>query len=196
MADRSGLERLGHVLMEIGAWPGRAAGWLIVPMVAMVLTAVIGSQLKVGQIASWQTDLPIFGTNLTLNGLAELQWHMLAIIVMLGISYAMIQDRHVRVDLIYGALSPRGQAITDLLGDLVFLMPFCIIIGWLSIGFVDFSYRTGEQSDYGGLVDRYMIKAIIPIGLALLGLTGVGRILVNFSRAIGWSSAPSEVNIG
>ena len=89
MTNRSGLERLGRALMEIGAWPGRAAGWLIVPMTAMVLAAVIGSMLKVGQIASWQTDLPLFGSNLTLNGLAELQWHMLAIIVMLGISYAM-----------------------------------------------------------------------------------------------------------
>lgn len=196
MADRSGLERVGHVLINIGAWPGRAAGWLIVPMTAMVLAAVIGSQLKVGQIANWQTDLPVFGTNLTLNGLAELQWHLLAIMVMLGIAYAMAQDRHVRVDLIYGTLSPRAQAAVDLLGDLVFLMPFCIIIGWLSVGFVDFAYRTGEQSDYGGLVDRYMIKAIIPIGLALLGLTGIGRILVNVSRVIGWSTEPSENRLG
>ena len=134
--------------------------------------------------------------HLTLNGLAELQWHMLAIIVMLGISYAMTQDRHVRVDLIYSTLSPRGQALTDLIGDLLFLLPFCVIIGWLSIGFVEFSYRTGEQSDYGGLVDRYLIKAIIPIGLALLGLIALGRIIVNFSRAIGWSSAPSEADRG
>lgn len=196
MTDRPGLERAGHALMEIGAWPGRAAGWLIVPMAAMVLTAVIGSQLKVGQIASWQTDLPIFGTNLTLNGLAELQWHLLAIIVMLGIAYAMAQDRHVRVDLIYGNLSPRAQALIDLLGDLVFLMPFCIIIGWLSVDFVKFSFSTGEQSNYGGLVDRYLIKAIIPIGLALLGVTGLGRILVNLSRVIGGSSAPPEAESG
>jgi TRAP-type mannitol/chloroaromatic compound transport system permease small subunit len=194
MTDRFGLERLGHLLMKIGAWPGRAAAWLIIPMTAMVLAAVIGSQMKVGQIARWQTDLPVFGTNLTLNGLAELQWHMLAILVMLGISFAMTQDRHVKVDLIYDTLSPRIQAIIVLLGDLIFLMPFCIIIGWLSIGFVEFSYRTGEKSDYGGLVDRYMIKSVIPIGLALLGLTGIGRILVNLSRAIGWSSAPSRAS--
>lgn len=154
-------------------------------MIALVLIAVVGSLMKVGQIASWEADLPLFGSNLTLTGLAELQWHLLAILVMLGMSYALARDQHVRVDLIYGALSPRKKAILDLIGDVIFLLPFCVIIGHLSLSFVEFSYNTGEKSDYGGLTDRYLIKAFLPIGFACLGLTGIGRILVHLGRIFG-----------
>lgn len=189
MTQRSTLERVGHALITVGAWPGRAAAWLLLPMVALVLAAVVGSLLKVGQIATWETDLPLFGTELTLNGLAELQWHLLALIVMLGMSYALARDQHVRVDLVYDKVGPRWQAVINLVGDLIFLLPFCIIIGWLSLSFVQFSYNTGEQSDYGGLVDRYLVKAFLPIGFFFLGLTGLGRIALNLGRLL----APKEV---
>jgi TRAP-type mannitol/chloroaromatic compound transport system permease small subunit len=188
MTSRSKLERVGHAFVQAGAWPGRAAAWLLLPMIALVLVAVGGSLMKVGQIATWQADLPLFGTGLTLTGLAELQWHLLAIIVMLGMSYALARDQHVRVDMIYGGLSPRKQAVVDLLGDVIFLLPFCVIIGWLSLSFVEFSYSTGEKSDYGGLTDRYLAKTFLPIGFVFLGLTGIGRILVNLGRIFG----PSE----
>ncbi|EPX85690.1 TRAP transporter small permease subunit [Salipiger mucosus] len=184
METRSSLERVGHALVKAGAWPGRAAAWLLLPMIVLVLVAVVGSLFKVGQIATWQTDLPLFGTELTLTGLAELQWHLLAIIVMLGMSYALARNQHVRVDLVYGSLSPRKQALIDLLGDVLFLLPFCIIIGWLSLSFVQFSFSTGEQSDYGGLTDRYLAKAFLPIGFVILGVTGIGRILVNIGRIL------------
>lgn len=182
MSTRSSLERAGHALVFVGAWPGRAAAWLLLPMIALVLAAVIGSVMQVGQIATWQTDLPLFGDELTLNGLAELQWHLLAIIIMLGMSYALAQDKHVRVDMIYDHLGPRTKAALDLIGDVIFLLPFCVIIGWLSLSFVEFSYSTGEQSDYGGLVDRYLVKAFLPIGFVFLGITGIGRILIHLGR--------------
>lgn len=193
-SSRSSLERVGHALVQTGAWPGRAAAWLLLPMIALVLAAVIGSLMKVGQIAIWQTDVPIFGTGLTLNGLAELQWHMLTILVMLGMSYALAVDQHVRVDLVYGQLSPRKQALLDLIGDVLFLLPFCFIIGWLSLSFVEFSYNTGEKSDYGGLSDRYLIKAFLPIGFVFLGITGIGRVLVHLGRIFGPDPAPPVVN--
>ncbi|WP_240484661.1 TRAP transporter small permease subunit [Pseudoponticoccus marisrubri] len=163
-------------------------------MIALVLAAVIGSVLQVGQIATWQTDLPLFGDELTLNGLAELQWHLLAIIIMLGMSYALAQDKHVRVDMIYSHLGPRTRAVLDLLGDVVFLLPFCVIIGWLSLSFVEFSYNTGEKSDYGGLVDRYLVKAFLPIGFVFLGITGIGRILVHIGRILSPAAAKETPN--
>lgn len=124
MISRSKLERVGHALLQLGAWPGRAAAWLLLPMIALVLAAVVGSLMKLGQIAAWQTELPLFGTGLTLTGLAELQWHLLAILVMLGMSYALAQDQHVRVDLVYGVLSPRKKAVLDLLGRCDFPFAF------------------------------------------------------------------------
>ena len=192
MHHRSTLERIGHALVTLGAWPGQVVAWLLLPMIVLVLTTVIGSLMQVGQIATWQTDLLLFGTGLTLNGLTELQWHLMAMIVMLGMSYALARDQHVRVDLVYGGLGPRWQAAIDLVGDVLFLLPFCAVIGWLSLNFVQFSYSTGEESDYGGLTDRYLVKTFMPIGFVFLGITGLGRILVNVSRLI----APKDVTNG
>ncbi|CUH34640.1 TRAP-type mannitol/chloroaromatic compound transport system, small permease component [Jannaschia seosinensis] len=192
MQSRSFLERVGHAFVVAGAWPGRAAAWLLLPMVGFVLAAIVGSLLKVGQIAAWQTDVPLFGTQLNLNGLAELQWHLLAIIVMLGMSYALARDHHVRVDLLYGSFGARGKAAIDLVGDLLFLLPFCAVIGWLSLSFVEFSYSTGEQSDYGGLTDRYLVKTFLPIGFVFLGIVCIGRILMNIGRIL----SPNEVKHG
>jgi TRAP-type mannitol/chloroaromatic compound transport system permease small subunit len=181
MTERSVLERVGHAIVEASAWPGRIAAWLLLPMMALVLLAVVGSLMGVGQIASWEADLPLFGSDLTLTALSELQWHLQAIIVMMGMSYALARNAHVQVDMISAKFSPRGMALVNLVGDLLFLLPFCAIIGWLSLDYVSYSYATGEQSNYGGLTDRYLVKAILPIGFAVLALSGVGRVLVHLS---------------
>jgi TRAP-type mannitol/chloroaromatic compound transport system permease small subunit len=182
MTRRSTLGRVGHALVEASAWPGRIAAWLLLPMIALVLLAVVGSLMKWSQLASWDADILLFGSELTLTGLAELQWHIQAIIVMLGMSYALSRNAHVQVDMLSSRFSPRFSAGVNLVCDVLFLMPFCIIIGWLSLSFVEFSYNTGEQSDYGGLEDRYLVKAILPIGFVFLGLTGVGRILLHLDE--------------
>lgn len=192
MSTRSGLDRVGHALVEASAWPGRVAAWLLLPLIVLVLFAVGGSMMGVGQIASWQADLPLFGSNLTLTGLAELQWHLQAIIVMLGMSYALARNAHVQVDMISTKFSPRVQALVNLIGDLVLLLPFCAIIGWLSLDYVSYSFNSGERSDYGGLNDRYLVKAILPIGFAVLALCGTGRVLVHLSVLFNGGGRPND----
>ena len=192
MTKRSILGRVGHVLVEASAWPGRIAAWLLLPLIVLVLVAIVGSLMGVGQIASWETELPLFGTDLTLTGLAELQWHLQAIIVMLGMSYALARNAHVRVDMISAKFSSRGAALVNLIGDLVFLLPFCAIIGWLSLDYVAYSLNSGEQSDYGGLVDRYLVKTILPIGFAVLALCGIGRVLVHLDVLFTGGGRPND----
>lgn len=187
MARSSGsaLLRLGRTLEAIGAWPGLAASWLILPIIAAVLLAVVGSQLRVNEIVQWGTSVPLFGSGLTLTGLAELQWHLFGVMVLLGGAYALRADRHVRVDMVYEQLKPRTRSLIDLLGDLIFLVPFALLMVYLSLGFVGMAYQSGEQSDYGGLIDRYLIKAVMPIGFAFLALTAVGRIVSNLALLLG-----------
>lgn len=187
---QNALQRFGQTLMTIGAWPGMISSWLILPIIFCVLAAVIGGILRLSQLATWETSVLLFGDQLSIIGLTELQWHFLAVMVMFGGSYALEQNRHVRVDMIYAKVSPKGRAVIDAVGDLLFLLPFCAIIAWLSLRFVDMSIRSNEQSDYGGLVDRYLVKAVIPIGLSLLFLTGFGRILRNIGFIL---SEPSAV---
>lgn len=179
------LVRLGDALTAVGAWPGRLASWLTLAIVAAVLGAVLGSYLQLSELAAWGVRLPLLGSHLSLTGLAELQWHLFAVLVMLGGAYALRSDQHIRVDLVYGHLSPRWRWTIDLLGDVLFLIPFCAAMVWLSLGFVRMAYISGEQSDYGGLVDRYLIKAILPVGFALLAVSGAGRAIGNLGRLLG-----------
>jgi TRAP-type mannitol/chloroaromatic compound transport system permease small subunit len=181
------LARLGDALTAIGAWPGRAASWLVLLIVAAVLASIIGSQLHLSELAVWGVRLPLLGSHLSITGLAELQWHLFAVLVMLGGCYALREDSHIRVDLVYGHLSPRWRRVIDILGDVVFLIPFCLLMVWLSLNFVRMAYISGEESDYGGLVDRYLIKAIIPVGFGLLALTAAGRVIGNLGRLLGGS---------
>jgi len=137
----------------------------------------------------------LLGKQLSIIGLSELQWHMFALMVMLGASYALEQNSHVRVDMTYAKLGPKGKAVVDLIGDLILLLPFCAIVGWLSIRFVEMSFASGEKSDYGGLIDRYMIKAVMPIGLGLLFLTGLGRVLRNIGLLLSGPSGGSQSSV-
>jgi TRAP-type mannitol/chloroaromatic compound transport system permease small subunit len=66
------------------------------------------------------------------NAWLELQWYMFAVIVMLGASYTLKKNEHVRVDIIYMLLGERGQVWIDVIGIVVFLLPTCVILGWLS----------------------------------------------------------------
>lgn len=189
---RSRLERAGRALGKFSAWPGRAASWLIIPIILAVLAAVIGSLLRLGDLVTWQTQVPLIGDRISITGLAELQWHLFGVMVMLGGAYALTEDRHVRVDFIYESIPPRWRRIVDAAGDLIFLLPFAAIVAWLSIGFVEMAYKSGEQSDYGGLIDRYLIKAILPIGLAFLFLAGLARILENLGALLSGSADLEE----
>ena len=190
----SRLESAGRALGKLSAWPGRAAGWLIVPITLAVLAAVIGSLLRVGDIVIWETSLPLLGNKISITGLAEMQWHLFGVMVMLGGAYALTEDRHVRVDFIYERLPTRWRCAIDALGHLIFLLPFTAIVAWLSIGFVQMAYLSGEQSDYGGLTHRYLIKAILPIGLAILFLAGLARILENVGSLLSGSAEPGDGN--
>ena len=99
----------------------------------------------------------------------ELEWHLFAIMFLLGAAYTLRDDGHVRVDLFYSRFSPKTQAIINLTGTLLFLIPFSIMVIYTSYGFVMNSFAIGEKSpDPGGLPARYILKAVIPVSFILL----------------------------
>ncbi len=113
----------------------------------------------------------------------ELEWHLYATIFLLGISYTLSRDAHVRVDLVYNRLSPKRQAMIDIGGTLLLLIPFCLLITWYSFGFVADSFQLGESSgDPGGLPYRWLIKAMIPLSFILLIISSIGFMLRAWQR--------------
>ncbi|MAF96702.1 MAG: C4-dicarboxylate ABC transporter [Rhodospirillaceae bacterium] len=108
----------------------------------------------------------------------ELQWHLYALTVMMGVSYAQVTDSHVRVDVIAMRLSERTIRLWEIFGILIFVFPFVFAVFWHSLDFVTESFRLNESSDAPlGLPWRWAIKAVIPISFGLLGLACLSRLL-------------------
>lgn len=117
-----------------------------------------------------------FGHGMVL--LEELQWHFYAIAFMFGLSYAVMTDSHVGMDLVYGRLATRTQCYLDIFGLLFLLLPFAALICYQSLPFWYESFRLGEGSAAPlGLPFRWMIKAVIPLSFALLVLAAISRLL-------------------
>ena len=143
---------------------------------------------KIGSVCSWLSfALVILITidvflryifNFSSASLYELEWHFFAIIFLLGSSITLQKDEHVRVDVFYNKFSERNKKLVNLFGNLLFLIPFGIIISYTSIPFVEDSYNILESSpDPGGLPYRFLIKSVITISFFLLSTIGIIRII-------------------
>ena len=143
---------------------------------------------RIGQALSyiWLALLAVIVINVLLRylfsegriELEELQWHLYSIGFLLGMSYAYQADVHIRVDVLHERFSPRLRAWIELYGVLLFLVPFIALILIYSVQFVSSSYLVGEVSPSpGGLPYRWAIKAMLPLGFALLLLTVLARLI-------------------
>jgi len=120
----------------------------------------------------------------------ELEWHLFALIFLLGAGYTFKQDKHVRVDLFYANMQPREKALVNMAGGLIFLIPWCAILIYYSSGYAYESFKIGEGSpDPGGLPARYIIKFAIPLGLTLLLLQAISSVIRNYHT---YSSTPNQ----
>ena len=149
---------------KISEWCGSAVSWCVLIMVLIISYDVFMRYFfQIGSVA-----------------LQELEWHLFAIIFLLGASYTLKHDGHVRVDIFYQSrkFSDIHRAWVDLLGTTIFLIPFCLLIIISSWDFVANSFHIAEGSpDPGGLPFRFLLKAAIPAGFVLLLLQGIAIIL-------------------
>lgn len=141
----------------------------------------------IGRVTLWVTLLMIglVATNVVLRYLfsfgsvwaQELEWHLLAALILLGMSYALQRGDNVRVDLFYAGYSPRAKFVVDVVSVLLMLIVSLIFIK-LSLNYVAQSWSINETSpDPGGIPWRWAIKSLIPLGYALVALQSVGALL-------------------
>lgn len=143
--------------------------------------------MRLGQLAAWMLVLACalsagnalirYTFNLGSNAWLEAQWYLFGAAVFLGAPALLKLNEHVRVDVIYGSRAPRTRAWIDLLGLLLVLLPVCVITAWLCIHMVHDSYVQQEVSPSAGGLLRWPIKAMIPLGFALLALQAVAEII-------------------
>ncbi len=143
---------------------------------------------KVGEFVAWINVALIFvilasvfmryGLNQAMVTLEELTWYLYAIGIMFGLSYSMVKNSHIRVDIISMRFSDKGVAFVETIGLCCLLLPFTWVIIDHSISWTWQSYIINESSSSPqGLPYRWIIKSIIPISFILLGLSAVARLL-------------------
>lgn len=117
------------------------------------------------------------GTQLSSNALYELQWYLFSVIFLLGAAYGLERDAHVRVDVLYERLSRKGRAWIDLLGSLLFLLPFAVLMLFVSWPAVMNSWSIREVSPDPGGLPRYPIKALLLVSFGLLTLQALAEVV-------------------
>lgn len=154
-----------RIVDNINTKLGKAAAWLTTVLVLVVCTDVFTRYLlKESSIA-----------------LQELEWHLFAVIFLGAAAYTLLIDDHVRVDVFYTKFSKKGKAWIDLLGSVLFLIPFCILIILSTKDFVALSIKIRETSpDPGGLPARYILKAFLPISFFFILLEGISLAFKSF----------------
>ena len=149
---------------------GKVAGGVALLMVFVVTTDVIMR----------------YAFNTSFVAVQELEWHLFGVLFLVGAGYTLQVDGHVRVDVFYQRLSPKGQAWINLIGVILFLLPGCYLVLDTSMQFFEMSLRVNEGSpDPGGLPARYVLKAFIPIGFTLVSLQGISMGIKAFLTIIG-----------
>ncbi|HMR36676.1 TRAP transporter small permease subunit [uncultured Paracoccus sp.] len=109
--------------------------------------------------------------------LEEWQWHLYAYGFMVGIAYCLVEDQHVRVDVLAEKWPAHRRAWIELLAMVILVMPFAFVIAGESIPFVEFSHKLSEVSrSPGGLTHRWLIKALIPFAMVLIFLAALSRV--------------------
>lgn len=134
-----------------------------------------------------------YGLDVSNNWPLELQWYLFAATVMLGASYTLKRNEHVRVDLIYSQLSDRGRIWVDIFGLVLFLMPACLLFTWLSWTTLFYpSWLVTEHSLNAGGLPRYPIKLIVPLGFFMLSLQGLSEIIKRVGMLQGKYVLPAD----
>jgi TRAP-type mannitol/chloroaromatic compound transport system permease small subunit len=126
-----------------------------------------------------------YAFDMSSNAWLEIQWYMFGALVLLGASYTMKKNEHVRVDIVYTNLPTRKQIGVDIFGTIFFMLPATLILTYLSWHVFYQSWLIGELSyNAGGLV-RWPIKIFLPLGFALLALQGFSELIKRFAMLTG-----------
>jgi len=158
--------KLENILVGIG----KLGAWLSLPLIAIIMFDIISRKFFV----------------LGSTKLQEMEWHLHAALFLLALGYAYLKNSHVRIEVIREGFSTKLKAILEVIGVVLFILPYTGLIIWFGIDFVSRSYGMNEVSSaLTGLSHRWVIKSFVPMGMAFLWLAGISVLLRNISYLIG-----------
>jgi TRAP-type mannitol/chloroaromatic compound transport system permease small subunit len=125
--------------------------------------------------------------------LQEMEWHLFAMVFLFGIAYALKEDGHVRVDVIYDRFPARWKAVVNIAGTALLLLPLSVLIVEGSVWYVQEAFTSGEISgDPGGLPHRWLIKLVIPASFVFLIVSSAGFVIRNINIFRGVTKPPDR----
>ena len=171
------MQHFAYKLEAISEWCGRYISWLTLFMVIITFLVVVLRYLfDTGWIA-----------------MQESVSYMHAMLFLVGASYTLKHNGHVRVDIFYRKMTPQRQALVDLLGSVFLLLPVCAFIFWASWDYVLTSWSFKEGSpEAGGLPAVYLLKTLLLIMPALMVIQGTAHFLQNLLKLQGTDITPQE----
>jgi len=158
----------------------------------LIVRMIDGLNERIGSGIRWLTLVMVFlgafnalaryatryvGVSLSSNAYLDAQWYLFSLVFLLGAAYGLNQDHHVRVDIFYSRMSRMTQAWIDLIGSVFMLIPFTVLMFWVSWTPVAISWQIREISPDPGGLPRYPIKTIILICFLLLFLQGLSQVV-------------------
>ena len=164
------LLRLEQFLSRIVNVIGWAGAWIAIPLMIIILFDVVTRRFLV----------------LGSTKLQEGEWHLHAILFLLCMGFVYLKDGHVRIDLFRERMAPRRKNWVEFIGCIFLALPYCLIVAWFSLDFVERSWDLNEASDSAtGLPYRWAIKAFLPLGLFTLLLAAIVVFLRRFIDLFG-----------
>ena len=152
---------------------GKIGAWLTLPLIAIIIFDIISRRFFV----------------LGSTKLQEMEWHLHAALFLLALGYAYLKNSHVRIEVIREGFSTKLKAILEVIGVVLFILPYTGLIIWFGIDFVSRSYGMNEVSSaLTGLSHRWIIKSFVPMGMAFLWLAGISVLFRNIAYLIGLNS--------
>src|SRR4051812_13598811 len=167
---------LSRAIDALNNFVGRATYWLIL---AAVLISAGNATVR-------------YSLNMSSNAWLEIQWYLFSAVFLFCAGYTLLDNQHIRIDVVTGRLSPRAHAWIDILGTLLFLMPMALTILWLSWPvFVDAYQRNEVSTNAGGLI-IWPARLMVPIGFLLLVLQGISELIKRIAFLRGMIPDPAE----
>ncbi|MBE0585134.1 MAG: TRAP transporter small permease subunit [Desulfofustis sp.] len=153
------LVKIERVFMRLNRFIGRILAILLLLMVINVFYDVVMRYFLHNSSVAMQ----------------EMEWHIFSVMFLFGISVALLDEGHVRVDFLYDRFSIRSKAIINIIGTILFLVPLALLVLFGSLDYVVDSYEIQEISeDPGGLPYRWLIKVMIPLSFGYLIFCSLG----------------------
>ena len=145
---------------------GKAVAWLI--LASIIISATNAVSRKAFSLSS--------------NAWLEAQWYLFSAAFLLASAWTLMSNEHVRVDLLYSRIGRRGQIYIDIVGTVLFLLPFCLIVVWLSWPVFLAKLASGESSNNTGGLVLWPAWMLIPLGYTSLGIQGISELI----KRIAW----------